>query len=415
MAKDLILLWILFLPSICFSQEISMLRGRILNKNSQEPVAFATLQIQGTTIGSIADENGNFQLPVTLQKSDSLVVSALGFELRVLPIPFSKPETLFEIFLKPQFYKLPESKIFGKSAADLVLEAAKRIPQNFQEEDKITPIFYRQTHRENGSYVRLIEARLQLFSPAYRNYKGMNLQEKLQISELRRSNVYERNAEQHGDHIIDLLMENVQRYSAQSILDPRTIGNFEITYDTSSYESKSESLIKVNFCSNQSSSEKIVYGNLWIEKQTYAIIEIQIERFHNPGYKSFGLINESDWKFQNGKLKIVFKKVAGKLQLEKMNWHYNHHIYNSELSRLDFVVEENFEVFSELCFSHIKETTSTEKFRKFGNLYSARYDYHPDFWENYSMTKKFPLSSEVKMDLEKWESLEEQFQKNGRR
>ena len=32
---------------------------------------------------------------------------------------------------------------------------------------------------------------------------------------------------------------------------------------------------------------------------TYAIIEIQIERFHNPGYKSFGLINESDWKFQN--------------------------------------------------------------------------------------------------------------------
>lgn len=57
-----------------------VVRGRILNKISNEPVAFATVAIQGTTLGAVADENGYYSISSLSPGFYNLEASFTGFK-----------------------------------------------------------------------------------------------------------------------------------------------------------------------------------------------------------------------------------------------------------------------------------------------------------------------------------------------
>ena len=59
--------------------------GWIKDQNTQEPLAFATIQISGTEWNTIADEKGYFQIKGEAKSSDRLLVNYLGYEEFSLP------------------------------------------------------------------------------------------------------------------------------------------------------------------------------------------------------------------------------------------------------------------------------------------------------------------------------------------
>ena len=80
--KSLLILIAILIPTIAFSQK-GEIRGQILNQRNNEPIEFAGVQIQGTTIGTVSDQNGGFILSDVNPGFVRLIVSILGFETTV--------------------------------------------------------------------------------------------------------------------------------------------------------------------------------------------------------------------------------------------------------------------------------------------------------------------------------------------
>lgn len=84
MKKILVLLLIILLSWGTFAQK-GIIKGRVYNAKTNEPIEFANILIQGTTIGSTSDLGGNYIFTGVDPGFLRLVVSFVGFETTVSP------------------------------------------------------------------------------------------------------------------------------------------------------------------------------------------------------------------------------------------------------------------------------------------------------------------------------------------
>lgn len=83
--------------------------GTVLDETKQ-PVIGATVQVKGTSNGTITDLNGKFSLKVDRVKEDVLVVSYIGYKNKVVPL---KGRTIVTIELEPEITELDEVIVVG--------------------------------------------------------------------------------------------------------------------------------------------------------------------------------------------------------------------------------------------------------------------------------------------------------------
>ncbi|BFP40338.1 TonB-dependent receptor [Flavobacteriaceae bacterium GF1] len=82
------------------------------------PLLGATIQLRGTQIGVIADENGFFELNNLKSGNYELIVSSLGYQTRSVPLDISRNQSLsLEIKLTESSQELNEVVVKGKSNA----------------------------------------------------------------------------------------------------------------------------------------------------------------------------------------------------------------------------------------------------------------------------------------------------------
>ena len=74
----------LLLPVFVLSQNATI-KGRIVNAKTNQPIEFASIQIQGTTQGTISEEGGAFTFTAIKPGFVRLIVSFIGFETTVSP------------------------------------------------------------------------------------------------------------------------------------------------------------------------------------------------------------------------------------------------------------------------------------------------------------------------------------------
>ena len=100
---------ILFLfSSEVLAQSLSI-SGKVIDKNSQEPVIGASVLIEGTSNGTITDLDGNFMLSNVPSKGN-LVVSYIGYATQTLPI---NGRTSFSVVLAEDTETLDEVVVVG--------------------------------------------------------------------------------------------------------------------------------------------------------------------------------------------------------------------------------------------------------------------------------------------------------------
>ncbi len=66
------------------------IRGTVRDSHSEEPVPFASIQFQGTALGTISDSAGNFGLSANAWPSDTLTITRVGFQPYFLVLVPSK-------------------------------------------------------------------------------------------------------------------------------------------------------------------------------------------------------------------------------------------------------------------------------------------------------------------------------------
>ncbi|MDN6280547.1 MAG: carboxypeptidase-like regulatory domain-containing protein [Psychroflexus sp.] len=93
--------------SLCYTLSGAQnLRGTILEKNTQETIPFATVQL-GENYGAISNSEGKFNIDTTqTRRSDSLKISSMGFETHQVSLKEFKDND--SIFLEPAINELAE-------------------------------------------------------------------------------------------------------------------------------------------------------------------------------------------------------------------------------------------------------------------------------------------------------------------
>ncbi|MDD2612441.1 MAG: carboxypeptidase-like regulatory domain-containing protein, partial [Bacteroidales bacterium] len=83
--KSLCLLFLfILLSAISFAQK-GIIKGRIYNVKTNQSIESATITIQGTTISSFSDLNGNYIFTGVEPGFKRVVVSSIGFETTISP------------------------------------------------------------------------------------------------------------------------------------------------------------------------------------------------------------------------------------------------------------------------------------------------------------------------------------------
>ena len=106
---------VLFLLVVNFFQvgHTQIVKGTILDKSDNLKINFASIYINGTSVGTNSDQNGYFELDITKYGSLPLTISALGYYTVTLT-DFSKGKPI-EVYLTPKTFELQEVVIVAKS------------------------------------------------------------------------------------------------------------------------------------------------------------------------------------------------------------------------------------------------------------------------------------------------------------
>jgi CubicO group peptidase (beta-lactamase class C family) len=104
-----------------------IIQGRILNKETKEPISYANIGIANSNVGTLSNLDGSFLIPVPGKFSqDTLIFSALGFTKRAIPIQYIRQHKALTVLLFEKSTVLNSVVISGKRQSNKTFELGNR-------------------------------------------------------------------------------------------------------------------------------------------------------------------------------------------------------------------------------------------------------------------------------------------------
>ena len=117
------------ITSNIFAQDNSVITGKVINGEDKEPLSFASIRLKNHPIGTISNENGEFDFYIPKSKrNDTLNISFIGFNSYEVPLTGINRE--LEIVLTPSSNVLDEVILTEKNPLDYIKKALERLPEN---------------------------------------------------------------------------------------------------------------------------------------------------------------------------------------------------------------------------------------------------------------------------------------------
>jgi hypothetical protein len=143
------------------------IRGRVLDKENQQPLSFSSVYLVGKTIGTISNEEGEFVLKLdTAQISEILSISCIGYKNFSAPVSFLVNST-HDYLLETDVVSIQEVIIRKISPVYLLQSANKRIRENYSQHPIVLTSFYRETLQRGNRYMLVSEALLESYKTSY--------------------------------------------------------------------------------------------------------------------------------------------------------------------------------------------------------------------------------------------------------
>ncbi len=148
------------------SQNIKI-SGKVVNSETNKPIAFTSVTVTGTNIGTVTNTQGEF----TIQFSKDLNVKSIsfkyiGYQNKTVEIS-SIPENKFKVKLKPSVIPIEEVVIRPNDAKELINEILRKIPENYSNKANKEMAFYREYVKNKRKYVSISEAVVEVYKAPY--------------------------------------------------------------------------------------------------------------------------------------------------------------------------------------------------------------------------------------------------------
>lgn len=123
--KQFLLLVFTFISTSTFSQNGLIIRGKITDNITKDPIPFASVNFKNTAIGKNTDFEGNFEFKLNAIPSDSLLISCMGYFTKSVYVFKDSSSQFIEISLKPSEILLNEVKVYaGENPAFKIIRNA---------------------------------------------------------------------------------------------------------------------------------------------------------------------------------------------------------------------------------------------------------------------------------------------------
>lgn len=404
MPRFLIFFCCLF-SSVAAAQTLTI-SATVVDKETREPLAFASVGIKDKPVGTITNLQGEVDFHVAPEyRNDIVVISVMGYRSFESPVwaLLENPRQVIE--LDKTIFLLQEVVVKDSlSGGDVLRIALDRVDQNYPSSPYMMDGFYRDIKKVGGTYISLLEAATKIYDEDYKAPRNREkLRERVALMEVRRSLGYRNKFTSYFDEtnlLEELLLQNFIKY--------RRFPEEEIFYDSMRRERDSyyngHEIFSLGLRGDHDYHIKI-----FVDKETFGIIHIEFMYARVTDVdKRRGMQSRQVYE----KSTIDFRQFNGKLYLNyissesKVNW------YDLRTNTLKFETE----LFQQLLINTVETDSverigTTEKMKSYGLQYQDL-PYNKKFWERYNVIKESPLDKKIIEDLEKFGPLEKQFQDN---
>jgi len=140
--------------------------GRIMEDDGKSPLPYASVTIEGTYIGTMTNREGNFDLIIpVLLKNNNIIVSSVGYKQKILSLNDIVNEPVIQ--MQSVSVKLREILVKPVDPKSVLQKFRENIKKNYPEEPQLLVTFYRETARQDGAYVGVWEAAMEILKPPY--------------------------------------------------------------------------------------------------------------------------------------------------------------------------------------------------------------------------------------------------------
>lgn len=141
--------------------------GKVIDNATKKPVVFANVYLIGSSLGTVTNAEGEFVLKVPVsQLSHQVGISNLGYKNLAINL---SDLTAKENIIKLDLAATPLEQVIVRSddPAELLKMAYRRIGENYVSDPEMQVGFYRETVKQNHSYVAVAEAVLDVYKSPY--------------------------------------------------------------------------------------------------------------------------------------------------------------------------------------------------------------------------------------------------------
>ncbi len=390
-----------FCGTSLFGQNLTI-SSRAVDKDTREPLPFASVGIKGKSIGTITNLQGDFDFhfPAEL-KNEMFVISMLGYHNFEVPLWTLIENKDAELALVKSTTVLQtvvvSDSLYG---GDILRIALGRISENYPDKPFMMEGFYRDLKKIGGTYISLLEAAVKIYDENYREPRNKSkLRERVMLKEVRRSIGYSTKFTTYfdNDNLLEvLLLNNDVRY--------RLFPNENIFFGNLHREPDSYYNGHDIFVVSHDTDFKL---KVFIDKKTYGIIHVEYENnLPEDLGRQRGLVR----RFESIKRTVDFKYFEGKFFLNYLAVDYKVNWYDGETEDLKFETELQ----QQLLINHVSSDPGeriTQKMRSYGLQYQDQ-PYNKVFWDGYNVIKESPLDKKIVTDLELAGPLDAQFERN---
>ena len=396
----------LFYITTCFSQDKIQLSGKITDKKTNKEIEFANVGIAGKSIGTISNEDGEFELLVSKNLANyNLQVSYIGYKPYTMKISSIKGHNL-NVQLTPENVEIEEIVVSALTPLQLIKQAIEKIPDNYSIKPYMATGFYREIAKENGKSYEIIEAVLEFYKTSYHPNEGIDQARVIKGRQVvaKKPEVFE-GMQVSGGPLGGIGFDIVKYH--ESFLEEKTAKHYEYSYGTSTkYNDKP--VYVVEFDQKQGVRKPFYKGKIYVDINSLAIVSCKYQysprgiKYLRPGLLARGMLKMMG-------ISLEFSNIyLGVNYVEHNNKWYLKNVYVDaslllDQSKKDKKAQIDYSQ-SLLITNHdlikVKSIPKEQQISRKSEIADVVGEYDEEFWKNYNTIK---AGSEVKKAVEEIE------------
>ena len=335
-------------------------KGIIENSESGDELIFADINIVGTNINTITNNEGEFliKIPNTLE-SPVFKISHLGFKDKIITLVAFESLRKSTIKLQPETTELSTVNIHTiKNAEALVKAMLNRKGTNYSNTQNIMTAFYRETIKNRRKNASLSEAVVDIYKQPYTSVRT----DRVDLIKARKSVDYSR-LDTLAVKLIggpfSALYTDLVKYQ-EFIFTEGDLQEYIFKFETSSTINNRDVYV-VSFKQRAGIEYPLYYGNLYIDSESFALVSA----LYNLNLENRAMASQMFVKKKPSRVSVYPTKAAYRVdyRIKDGLWHYG---YSSVA--LSFKVKWKQRLFnsiytlnSEMAVTDWRENTTAKK------------------------------------------------------